>query len=128
MFHLENHSGRGGQIVTNVVCTQNQKVRVLEYQGAQTAIKIATVNYITATKYSDIKKKTINKYQECGFYSQTRNTLPVKRIINFVGLETWMTCALHKSITNVSILLVGHADIHVDIHTSFIPMCPFQNN
>lgn len=61
MFHLENHSGRGGQIVTNVVCTQNQKVRVLEYQGAQTAIKIATVNYITATKYSDIKKKKNNK-------------------------------------------------------------------
>ena len=41
---------------------------------------------------------------------------------------TYTLCALHKSITNVSILLVGHADIHVDIHTSFIPMCPFQNN
>lgn len=108
------------------------KIRI-EYQGAPTAIKIATVNYITATKYSDIKKKqTINKYQECGFYSQTRNTLPVKSIINFVArLETWMTytlCAMHKSITNVSILQVGHADIHVDILSNFIPMCPFQNS
>lgn len=74
MFHLENNLGRGGQIVTNVVCTQNQKVRVLEYQGAQTAIKIATVNYITATKYSDIIIKKTNKQT-----TNTRNVVSTRK-------------------------------------------------